>query len=178
MTKTKTAVFPETLCRVTFNSYFADADKYLLAHAVSEDLLWGPKFYSLKHEVCILDGVKKLWLPFGQMREEYRMVPLVHPDEWETIARYFAHRFRLLTIDASKIEDLTHESLLHEGLFHPALAHGEYFGKVPLDAIIKDEEYTWKKSKKNIRLSEEACEFLKEKNKLHLTEGFHPVLID
>ncbi|MCK4588851.1 MAG: hypothetical protein KAT77_00275 [Nanoarchaeota archaeon] len=178
MTETKTAVFPETLCRVTFNSYFVDEQGYLLSHEINEEIKIYTPQYSIKHEICVLDGVKKMWLPGGQMREEYRVLPLVHPDEWETIARYFAHRFRLLTIDASKVEDLTHELLLQgDGLCHEALVHGEYFGKVPLTAIVKDEEYSWEKSDKPLNLSEDALDFLRKKGKLELTEEFHPVLL-
>ena len=127
-----------------------------------------------KGSLKVIPEDMKFWFLEGSSHR-YRMVPLVHPEEWETIARYFHSRFRLLTIDSTKVEALTLEE-------HPALVHGEYRGRVPLSAIISDVQYSWKKSSRELCLPQKAIDFLSQNSKsdggsLRHTLGYEPVQI-
>ena len=176
---------PETLCRITWISYLMDWGGYLIPHFTekhmkNEDFLdvipdrdvtvHKPRLMKPENEVCF---------PFYR-GYDYRKISLVHPGEWETIARYiyekpeFKKGFRLLTIKTSEIENLTLEE-------HPALFHGEFFGKVRKSDIISDVGYQWMESDKPIFLPEEGFKFLSgetnitETDFLSLSIGYHPV---
>jgi hypothetical protein len=105
-------IFPEVLCRVTYPAYLKSDGEYLYPHGFNED---SPNGLS---------------------------VPLVHPNEWQTIAKFFnwnrdnspARGMRLVRIKAEQIEGLVCRS-------HDRLGHGEYFGRVPKKAILEVIEY-------------------------------------
>lgn len=162
---------PETLCRVTFNGYMVDERGYLLTHRARWEYRQYKEddVYPLNHKPEVLKREMRVWLPIVPTHD-ITHVPLVHPCEWETIARWFHNRFRLITIDSSKIEDL-------EQIEHPAFVHGEYFGRVPQTAIISDEEYTWRESSYSLALPPIGEKFLILKGLFSFTKGFRPVAL-
>mgnify|MGYP001606982669 CR=1 FL=1 len=115
---------PKRLSRITSDlEYHVDSEGYIVSHSSK-----------LNEEGKYIN------------KEGYdpRSLPLIHPTEWETIARMFAFsrfklfnmNFKLLEIDASRIEITAHR-------IHPSLKHGEYFAKVQESAIISNKEYSW-----------------------------------
>ncbi|HLC90391.1 MAG TPA: hypothetical protein VJI15_01355 [Candidatus Nanoarchaeia archaeon] len=113
---------PHNLCRVVMGELIFDAKRYLLSH-----------------EGC---------LGIGQY--DPRSVPLCHPGEWETMARWLyvdmGHSFTLLTVDSSKIVILSRKE-------HQLLRHGEFFALVHEDAIQKSSRYVWSSGKTIERLT-------------------------
>jgi hypothetical protein len=160
---------PNIFNRVTFNRYMVGRDGYLLTHQVAFEFRQYKEetIYHLDHKPKVLEEWMESWLPLVPTHD-YRSVPLCHPTEWKTIARYFHTRFRLLTIDASKVENLVRK-------FHPALEYGEYFGRVPLNAILSDEEYSWKPTDNGLDIPHSAEYFFK--GELIYTKGYEPFKI-
>ena len=129
----------ETLCRVTTMRYLVDPAGYLLSHETK-----------LKQSGGYTQNINGF---------DQRSLPLIHPDEWEVIARMFAwHRykdhgsaFRLLTFDATRTNVVKIRP-------HGVLDHGEYFGIVHQHAIISDIKYTWVKDGRPMNISKSARE--------------------
>lgn len=127
---------PRYLYRITYVKYPIDRGGYLISH--NADAL----------ARASLEDVNKL---------DPRNLPLVHPKEWEVIARMFAwHRFRergqnftLLKIRSDKIE-------LIENRPHGVLDYGEYFARVPKHAVVEEREYTWAKDNRPMNIAESA----------------------
>ncbi len=181
----KESQLPETLCRITWNSYLLDWEGYLIPHYVEkrmmeEDFLHViPQREVAVHKPRLMKPENEVCFP-GYRGFNYRSTSLVHPDEWETIARYmyekpdFKKHFRLLTVKTSEIERLIQEK-------HPSLYHSEYFGHLHQSDIISDVGYQWIESDKPIFLPEEGFRFLSGeteitgKDFLSLSVGYHPV---
>ena len=60
---------------------------------------------------------------------------------------------------------------------HPALVHGEYFGRVPLSAIVSDKEYSWGESDNGLAIPKKAIDFLEKFKILVNTKGYRPVML-
>ena len=150
-------VVPKTLCRVTYDGFLIDPEGYLLSH--------GTRLKPGGGYTQNINGFSP------------RSLPLVHPDEWEVIARMFAwHRyrengstFRLLTFDSSQID-------IKEIRPHGTLDHGEYLGYVPQSAILSNVEYTWIKDDKPMNIPRSARMNLP--GMFALSEGYSPIPID
>lgn len=152
---------PETLCRIVYNldsryniRNMFDNDDYLLPHSKNER----------NHEVL---GVNN------------RVLSMVHPDEWETIARIFGitgglgwgephGNFSVLTIDTSKIETLSRQP-------HFLLLYGEYYGLIHKRGIIKKDDYIWEKSDKKLNVLQEILSRFQFKFERSL--GYTPKLV-
>ena len=151
----------ETLCRVTTNGYFIDEDGFLLTHQTRFEYAQYKDREPPKNPgpVVLTKDMRPL-LPLVPSHDN-RMLPLVHPDEWETAARFMFARFwlrpvRLLTVDKTRIRDLINTP-------HPALFYGEFFGKVHKEAVVSDEEYRW---------AEGRCTNLSDLGKIFISERF------
>lgn len=144
---------PLRLCRVT-RDFLVDPQGYLLSHETREKPDGG---YTRN-----ING-------FDQ-----RSLPLVHPSEWEVIARMFAWHeyrksgatFKLLTIDTKIINILGTAP-------HGVLDYPEYFGMVPKSAILTTTEYTWVKDGSQSILSQSAKN--NWPNIFAWSEGYSPV---
>ncbi len=139
--------------RITFNSYDVSSDGYLLSHQSRREWRQDPQKQNPAFHKSHKFSKELETKIFGHSLNYHKNVPLVHPDEWETIARYFQQQFRLLTIEKSAVENLSHT-------FHPALKHLEYFAKVPVDAIAKEEAYSWVKTAAPVDLHWQEKELL------------------
>ena len=150
-------VVPSTLCRVTRNEYLVDPEGYLLSHETRP-----------KPEGGYTQNINGF---------DQRSLPLVHPNEWEVIARMFAWHhyrnhgktFRLLTFDSAQIN-------VREIRPHGTLDYGEYLGIVPQSAILSNVEYTWIKDGKPMNISRSARR--NWPRIFALSEGYSPIPVD
>ena len=156
-TQGSSMVVPTTLCRVTREEYLVNPEGYLLSHETRE-----------KPEGGYTQNINGF---------DQRSLPLVHPDEWEVIARMFAWHdykdegktFRLLTFDSSQID-------VREIKPHGTLDYGEYLGIVPESAIMSNVEYTWIQNGKSMNISRSAKE--NWPRIFALSEGYSPIPVD
>ncbi len=83
------------------------------------------------------------WNPYG------RTVPLAHPNDWETMARYLFQstrdHFGVLTIDSTKCPEPEREP-------HPLLVLGEFFTEVHQNTITGMGIYYWDEDPSQKRL--------------------------
>ncbi len=143
----KKARIPQYVCRLVYKprtagplpQLFVDKDGYLISQ-----------------DAVIEGGGIRPEHPYG-CNWEARVLPLVHPVEWELIARTVAfgnpvysfrgrpliegqekgNQFHLLTIDARQVTQRCHFD--HPG----SLRYGEYFGEVPVNAVVHHEIFGW-----------------------------------
>ena len=148
--------FPDLLCRVTKIDY-PILDGYLDVHTIPEN---------------------KIYTVVGGENPPDLSVPLVYPTEWEFIARLYAffgdplynNGFTLLKIDTKKLE--------WKGWHEPPhfmLEHGEFFGVVPLKAIIDEVVYDWTRTRKNPNVTKKQFRL---NSRLYKTIGWRPYPID
>lgn len=156
--KTKIGDTSETLCRLLYGpdylrsglNGFIDNESYLLSNHHSIEA----------NEVEAIDN---------------RILPLVHPDEWETIARVLAFpynqqggKFALITINSACIEELSNQP-------HFLLPHGEYYGKVHSEYVSTVDNYEWELSEEQPNVSAEILK--RYEFKFELSIGHKPKLV-
>jgi hypothetical protein len=111
----------------------------LLSHEAQRDgaLFDSAASYSLCRGPHVLTKEEMYWLPITPYNN-LRQLPLCDSRDGEFVARHFGNRFRLLTIYASQVQNISYRK-------HPCLPHGEFFGEVPHSAVLEDTEYIWEK---------------------------------
>ena len=143
---------PEYLCRVTKPNYEVNEKGIIQQHGFST----------------------KLWTLDGPILTTH----LVHPEEWQFIARFYAfpgnngfmydNGFRLLEIKTSDVKKLSHDP-------HPLLRNGEFFGEININDLIGDELYQWKRTNLITTFTKRQ---IKHYPKLENTKGWRPYTVN
>lgn len=144
--------FPDVLCRVV-SDVAMDDDGYLLTN---------------QSQMFPNDDYTRCFDP--------QSVPLVHPGDWEVVARYWqfpeyresGKPFILLQLDAFGVEIVDYNPKIS------IFSHPEFFGKVQKSAIIQAEQYTWTKDLKPMNVPPRAL----EDKAVKASEGYSPMLLN
>jgi hypothetical protein len=168
---------PEKLARISYNNYEFNEFGFLMTHLAREEYV--AAFGNLIdrerlkpiHKPRQFESWKRDWI--YPPSHDFTSVPMVDPLNWEMIARFLGRRYplRILMLNSSKVQNISLED-------HPALSMGEFYGRVPIEAIISDNPIEWVKDDREIIMSYESMRFFADKNGFRETLGYAPRIIN